>query len=481
VLRFLWILLASASLAAEEVRFKKGAVFTVGKREFNLRTDRGLQKLVEFSAEGLGKKDARGIAIMRELSAVWLAQPNGKIHAQILEISQAVANNHRYPMPRYVDILTAPFYFADALNNPVATKNVPSANDEPLDSTFWKRPVNFGDTDLLAGFGRRELPNYDQVIWNYAGPKKAGRNAGCELESGRLRIKVKFAELHSEPFTARIFHALGYNVMPTDYAPRLRLRYDKRFFSEFNSRPEMRMRVGIAFLPLYSFNLQNVLDPCDFIESAVLKDGTDVDAKELRNRRAAIEEQIDFLVTKPANVQVEPPDWQSIGPWDFGQLGHEDLRELRGAGVVAAWLGWSDSRYENTRLRVKRTESGVELKHFLSDLGGGMGLCEGTFKRSTEKACDFGSSFTRMHKRRFEIVNYAPIEDTKAFEKITADDARWMAAMLAEISQRQIEDALTASGFSTEEVRIYTEKLVQRREKLMEDLGLNAPVLAGAR
>ena len=36
--------------------------------------------------------------------------------------------------------------------------------------------------------------------------------------------------------------------------------------------------------------------------------------------------------------------------------------------LLAAWLEWSDSRPDNTRLRVARTNRQAELQHFFSDL-----------------------------------------------------------------------------------------------------------------
>jgi hypothetical protein len=169
-----------------------------------------------------------------------------------------------------------------------------------------------------------------------------------------------------------------------------------------------------------------------------------------------------------------------VGPWGFGGLGREDLRELRGAGVLAAWVGWWDSRFENTRLRIVKTENAEEFQHLFSDLGGGLGRSAGTFRHSNEKPNDFPWSFTRNQvvrrngtaHRQFEIINYEPIEDTPAFENITIDDARWMGRLIAQLSENQIKSALIASGFVPAEVRTYTEKLLSRRNHLIQDLQL---------
>jgi hypothetical protein len=255
----------------------------------------------------------------------------------------------------------------------------------------------------------------------------------------------------------------------------------------------MKMSTGMFFVPMFRFNLQAAYDPCAFIDHAVLKSGETISADALKSMllrnplrkhpeqfpdafNSDAEEQIDYLVTKPVNVQIEPAHTHNLGPWAFGGHDHENLRELRGAGILAAWLGWWDSRFENTRLRVVKTADGPTLKHFWTDLGGGLGRAAGTFSHSCEKPDDFGWSFTRAttsgHETRFEIKGYEPVENTPAFAAMTIDDARWMARLIAQLSEAQIADALRASGFAPSEIQIYTDKLISRRDNLLRDLQL---------
>jgi hypothetical protein len=313
------------------------------------------------------------------------------------------------------------------------------------------------------------------------------------LEQDGLRIKIKFAETHSEPFASRIFDALGYNVDPTDYSRALKLKYDRRFFAEFNSRCPMTMSAGVFFIPFYHLNLQAHYNPFRYIDHAVLKTGETISGDELEARLTgasapkpkwpglisfdpAFEDQVAYLVTKSANVQIEAPHSHNIGPWDFGH-GHETLRELRGAGLLAAWLGWWDSRFENTRVRLVKTPKGRALKHYFTDLGGGLGKAAGTFKHSCENTNDFAWSFTKSTisngHLHFQIVNFEPVEDTPAFAEMTIDDARWMARLIGQLTEQQITDALAASGFNADEVHTYTEKLVARRDKMISDLQLS--------
>jgi hypothetical protein len=135
------------------------------------------------------------------------------------------------------------------------------------------------------------------------------------------------------------------------------------------------------------------------------------------------------------------------------------------------------------------------LKHYFTDLGGGLGRSTGVLSRHCECPNDFPWRFTApphfasqssISDRKlsspkvaptlvgFRIVDYEPIEDTEAFRQMTSDDARWMARLIAQLTEDQIVQALIASGFDAAEVKLYTEKLASRRDWMLRDLGLDA-------
>jgi hypothetical protein len=372
---------------------------------------------------------------------------------------------------------------------------------DPTASSFWEPPSRISAQDLYTGFGRNQLPSFHAEGWAYDGPKRGyGSNAGFDLRSGNRRIKVKFGETFSEPLTARIFSALGYHVEQTDHVDFLRMKYDRRAFLEFNSRRDLKTRFQMfGFLPVFSVNLQSHFDPLEFIAGAVMKDGARLSATELRRRlliesdkdrawdrpenyRSDVEFQIDYLVTVPANVQERNDRAQSIGPWEFGGLGHEDRRELRGACLLAAWLGWYDSRFENTRLKIETVNGEPHLKHYFTDLGAGLGEGSGFFSGRGELPDRFGWTFTRRSRATagretaMRFVDFKPIEETPAFSEMTLDDARWMARLIAQLTENQIATALIASGLDSAQGKLYLEKLVSRRDRMIRDLGLGREI-----
>jgi hypothetical protein len=299
----------------------------------------------------------------------------------------------------------------------------------------------------------------------YSGPKTSfGGNAGFEARYGGKTVKVKFAETTSEPFTSRIFAALGYNVAPTDHARFLKIRYDRRLVREFHLRRPVNTRIhGLALFSLYSIDLQKRFDPFAYIQWGVLKDGSKLNGWELKTRlfnnsdkahpedsldnfNEAFEAELEYLVTVPANVQVKDESARTIGSWDLNQLDHPDRRELRGVGLLGAWVGWFDSRFDNMRLKVIPGENGPRLVHFFSDLGGGLGKATGPVSRSCEGPNLFHWTFTRppvvqgkgKMTRPFRIIHYQPIEDTEPFRRMTIEDARWMARKISQLTESQI-------------------------------------------
>jgi hypothetical protein len=470
------------------------------------------------SREDVSKHERHGCEELIRLAQAALASsrkvPDDQSRTALAEVARAMRNDRRSPTPNFVASYTLPFVLLDYLSNPIGKGESPAANvtgpregeldrHDPPASSFWTPTTPLASQDLYHGFGCAALPELEEPLWTYAGPKTSyGRWPGFEAVSGQTRIKVKFGETKSEPFTARIFSALGYNIEPTDHAARLKLRYDRRFFREFHLRKEIRTEVRAAGLVrVWTVDLQPRFDPFDCIIEAVLKDGSRIPGPELKglllpdglgphpedwpaNFHREFEARIDYLLTAPANVQVKDKTMANIGPWEFERLGHEDLRELRGAGLLAAWLGWSDSRFENTRLKVVRTPFGPELKHFFTDLGGSLGKATGPLSCVCESPNSFPWTFTRAPKVQgkgrmtapFRIVDFQPIDDTLAFEKMTVDDARWMARKIGQLREEQIVQALVASGFDSAEVKLYKEKLVSRRDRMIQDLGLASEV-----
>jgi hypothetical protein len=127
-----------------------------------------------------------------------------------------------------------------------------------------------------------------------------------------------------------------------------------------------------------------------------------------------------------------------------------------------------------------RDTDDVQLQHFFSDLGGGMGAGTGLFSPRGENPNDFAWTFTSPEIVRgpgrmttpFRIQHFKPTVPTQAFAAMTADDARWMARLIGQLTENQLRAALIASGYDNAEARLYLEKLISRRDQMIRDLQL---------
>ena len=429
----------------------------------------------------------------------------------ILEVQASLRQSREPPIPTHVGMLTPWLFLRQSAAKKIARGTTEATNlvkpnvsgsdagrTDPLPSTFWTRPGEIAHQDLYTGFGRDRLPHLEDSLCDYNAPKtSSGTHAGFEVECEGQRYRIKFGEINSEPLTARIFYALGYHVDPTDYVPRIKLRYNRRMLREFHLRKPLTMKITPFGMRVWTVQLQTHYDPFEFITTAVFKDGHAISGMALKqmlfkdpridhpedlpeNFRAEIEASLDYLVMVPANVEPREQPTQSIGSWEFTGLGHEDRRELRGAGLLAAWLAWFDSRAENTKLRIERDRDEVQLQHFISDMGGGMGQGTGWFSPHGENPNDFSWTFTEPQIVRgpgrmttpFRIDHFKPVVPTPAFAAMTVDDARWMARLIGQLTEDQLRAALIASGYDNAEARFYLEKLVSRRDRMIRDLGL---------
>jgi hypothetical protein len=494
---------------------KKSKTEKKHERQDDALKDLSAAELIKHFSDSWAKYDPRAAGtigrLVSELSQTHDPEVRQQRFTDILEVQSSIREARKPAVPQSLGVVTSWVFFFQNMSGGIAHGKTPatdlvapatSGGDhgriDPKPSTFWKRPSTIPKEDLYAGFSRAHFPRFDNALYSYSAPKvSSGTHAGFEVELNSQRYKIKFGEVNSEPFTARIFHALGYNVDPTDYTPQIRVKYSRRMLREFHLRKPLEMRIAPLGVPLWTVQLQTHYDPFAFIATAVFKDGREVSGTALKqilfkcpamghpedlpdNFRPEVEATLDYLVTVPANVQPRDTPTQSIGSWEFDGLDHENRRELRGAGLLAAWLAYFDSRPDNTKLRIQRDTDEVQLEHFISDLGGGMGQGTGWFSPHGENPNDFTWTFTEAPIVRgrgrmttpFRITHFKPVVPTLAFDAMTIDDARWMARLIGQLTESQLREALIASGYDNAGARLYIEKLTSRRDRMIQDLGL---------
>lgn len=456
------------------------------------------------------------------------AELNRALRAYIFNLVATFNYNFQSPVKQQIWILAAPVELVGRLSNSIMSERARVANNvakdasdlslaSPADSTFWVQPQSIGQLNLYYGFGRSELPQINAACKYKEAKKSYGTHGGFTVLCGDVEYKIKFGnETKTEPFNSRVLWALGYNVTPIDYVSGVELFYDRKILTEYNSRKDLQVKVkSIAGFAYHKHNIQKTLDPFeDAIFSVILKTGERLVASEAKKRllgpdffnreksgpqkindsdiNVDFENQILKFVLQEGSIEAENEKIQSLGPWSWNDFDHPDRRELRGFSVIAGWLNMFDVRTDNNRLRIVENEKGERrLKHFISDVGSGLGIAENVFRQRNAQFNKFpwvymktrpeevvtgppGKGSNVRRQTPFAPVDYKPLEGNEAFERAQASDAKWAAHFLARLSESQITDALVASGFTAAEARLVLEKLVSRRQNLIEVLGLKS-------
>ncbi len=441
----------------------------------------------------------------------------------LFEVVEAYNLTFKYPVDRDHWILAAIPYASSQLGNYIATMpadrkaanlEVHSKKDDlskvdPVDSSFWKNPVNISSRDLYYGFGRKQNITVDGACEYKKAKDSYGIHGGFKIDCRQKTYSVKFgSEVYSEPFNARVFWALGYPAQPVDFAKEIKVKYNRKLLTEYN-RFRKSLYYRVTWLPrgeeLIKYSIQTYLNPFkEAIKGVVLKDGKFMDVIDLRanllkataekaeeldeNYNTDFEKQIDAFVLRPTNIELDDPEgMDNIGLWDYNSLAHHDRREVRGMGLLAAFVGLYDNRFDNNKLRLTDGKAGPrQLIHAVSDLGSGLGKSSSVVFGYTNSDVngyewDFISAKNRLNPNDPEryrrnkyayFYNYTSILGNLAFRMMNKDDARWMARKISEITEEQFKQMLIASGFSSAEVFLYVEKILYRRDQMIKVLGL---------
>jgi hypothetical protein len=392
----------------------------------------------------------------------------------------------------------------------------PSLIDPILPSSYWTRPADIAHLDLYYGFGRTSLPDFDNVVCTYRRSKQSrGVHAGFDVKCKEYgNVKLKFGEEFSEPVASRLFWALGFNTVPADCAPTVKVKWDRRIFTEFNTRQYESVSVRFFGIPVYISPLQHYIDPLQPVSEVIMRDeqGKEISVtpnptwKEFKkklyknpngrpetvkdNFNDAFADRIETLVYKNVNVRLKDDEGDDddedaddkaifLGNWDWNGEGNPGIRENRAFAFVSAWLNQFDSWAQNNKLYMLEKDGKRTFKHVVSDLGGCLGPAGDATEMFPEMPNEFPWAFTRPARPGETAIpldgSFHNIRGNEAFKRADIYDAKWIARYLAQITGKQILEALVASRMPSAEVRLYYDKLVQRRNKALADVGLDYP------
>lgn len=425
--------------------------------------------------------------------------------ASLLELADAISHQFKNTWKIDYQLFALPFTAAKSLAVQSPKPDFDPARDSKLDpapSTFWKSK-SLENVDFYNGFDRNAKSSIAGQVCDYEKAKTGwGVHAGFQISCGTNSYKVKFGnESLSGPFNTRMYWAIGYNVVPIDSASAPRVRYDRKILTEFNLHKFQNFNLKLGPQKIYEFDRSRYHDPFDYIVQVNLKSGTVLSASQFKtqllqnsqmakseliaaNYRPAFEDQISDIIFQNGTITVKDKMIE-VGSWDYDSLDHPYRREIRGVQMLAAWVGNFDMRWENTRLileKEKKTQKGFSLKHYLIDVGTGLGKSGGIVKTGS-KINDMTWQVTRVQNNsndantqpeQIVIDGLITIQPNTSFEKMTINDGQWMIRKLSQISDEQILQALAASNMNAAEARLTLEKLLSRRNHMISDFGLTS-------
>jgi hypothetical protein len=187
-----------------------------------------------------------------------------------------------------------------------------------------------------------------------------------------------------------------------------------------------------------------------------------------------------------ANVRLKRhlKDEKKIGSWSWAKDPFTDTREWYGLRVLMAVLNNWDLKDINNSVYLTRSEP-IEERYVVSDLGDSFGPTGLNLALKGKPAAYCSSKL--INKTSPEFVNFNIPAGPPAFyflnvpemarrfslvwlgKHIPRKDARWMGDLLARLSEKQIQDAFRAGGYSPQEVEELT-KTVERRISDLEQL-----------
>ncbi|MCG8590408.1 MAG: hypothetical protein MJE66_14055 [Proteobacteria bacterium] len=323
----------------------------------------------------------------------------------------------------------------------------------PPSSTVWRDPGVVSERDLAAGRepraddpaggapvfppGAVEEVRFDGLRRTQTKPKldlflrRGGRK-------WRMKLKVG-GEVHAEPTVGVLLRALGYHVDPTRYVRNLRIRLE----------PEELQALRTEWRSYYEHKrLHDSYRFDDYFETSSDEHGP-------------------FLVAREGVLEAKSDDVYRVGPWPFGGFGHESEREVRGLGLFFVWIANTDLKEsENNKLVLRAEEGEARAFHVLHDVGHAFG------RIVNEQVNAFPWDVVSRSLTGRRVFTFKSLHPSSLRETMTFADARWMARLIAQFERRQLEDAVSQGGWPPPVARLLLEKLVYRRNQLVETFGL---------
>lgn len=191
---------------------------------------------------------------------------------------------------------------------------------------------------------------------------------------------------------------------------------------------------------------------------------------------------IDILnIGKYKNVRFEarPDKVKRLDRWSWASNPFSGTKELEGLKIMMAMFNNWDVKDENTIV----LQTGNEHHFVVADLGATFGKlpdADGSRSgRTVNKPEDYSQSKLIKQVRDGMVEVHYPARPTTILKSFKVEDGRWLADLLLQLSDKQIEDAFRAANYKPEDIKLLAQAFKTRIKELDEATRDATPTAAG--
>jgi hypothetical protein len=179
-----------------------------------------------------------------------------------------------------------------------------------------------------------------------------------------------------------------------------------------------------------------------------------------------------------------PDGYEEVGTWSWKSNPFSDRREMEGLKLLMALLNnWDLKRDNNAILCPKEVPdvSRAKCYYYVSDLGATFGSTGSVARKllrpfdppagSKGEPDDYAGQRFIEGARDGQLVFHYKGKSPSSLAGVSVESARWMAGMLARLSEKQLSDAFRAGGYEGEENATYVAAIRSRIHQLRQVSG----------
>ncbi len=172
-----------------------------------------------------------------------------------------------------------------------------------------------------------------------------------------------------------------------------------------------------------------------------------------------------------ARFEARPKDWKRLDEWKWKQNPFTGTPEFQGLKIMMALINNWDLKDSNNQIVYLKGDQ-PELQYIISDLGATFGHASTTplfwrFTRSRNNPTKYAKAKFLEKVKGDRVVIHFGGKNRGLLKNISPQDAEWIASLLAELSDQQIQDAFRAANYTPSQVSLMAQTVRARSNELL--------------